>query len=139
MSKEILGRDLRLTEGELGLDISASESGDLATITEENNLAQALFMRLRTMEGELSDLGHSGYGSRLYELIGEVNNERTRELARSYATECVSRDPRVRDVVDVTVRAVKGEPNRIDISITLEAIGLTNLLNIVYPFYLEVA
>jgi len=139
MSKEILGRDLRLTEGELGLDVSTSESGDLATITEENNLAQALFMRLRTMEGELSDLGHGSYGSQLYELIGEVNNERTREMARNYAMECVSRDPRVREVVDVTVEAVKGEPNRIDISITIEAIGLTNLLNIVYPFYLEVA
>ncbi len=139
MSKELLGRDLRLTEGELGLDVSASESGDLSTITEEYNLAQALFMRLRTMEGELSDLGHSSYGSRLYELIGEVNNERTREMARNYAMECVSHDPRVSEVVDVSVEAVKGEPNRIDISITIEAIGLTNLLNIVYPFYLEVA
>jgi len=139
MSKEMLGRDLRLADRELGLDLTALESGDLETVHEEYNLAQALFMRLRTMEGELAELGHSNYGSRLHELIGEANNERTRELARSYAQECVIQDPRVKEVVDVRVDIVKGEPNRIDISITIEAIGISGLMNIVYPFYLEVA
>jgi phage baseplate assembly protein W len=139
MSKEMLGRDLRLADRELGLDLTALESGDLETVQEEYNLAQALSMRLRTMEGELAELGHSNYGSRLHELIGEVNNERTRELARNYTHECVIQDPRVKEVVDIRVDTVKGEPNRIDISITLEAIGISGLMNIVYPFYLEVA
>jgi len=139
MSRELLGRDLRLVDKELGLDLAAYKTGDLDTVQEEHNLAQALFMRLRTMEGELSELGHSTYGSRLHELIGEVNNERTRELARQYTYECVAQDPRVKEVVDIRVDAVKGEPNRIDISITLEATGLSGLMNIVYPFYLEVA
>ncbi len=40
-------------------------------------------------------LGHPDYGSRLHELIGEPNNERTRELVRLYAKECISQEPRV--------------------------------------------
>ena len=139
MSKEVLGRDLRLRDTEYGLDLRATRTGDIETVAEELNLAQALLIRLRTMEGELEELGHSSYGSRLYELIGEVNNEATRELARNYVQESLSRDPRVREIVDIRAEPVKGAPNRIDISITLEAQGLSGPLNIVYPFFLEVA
>ena len=138
MSKEELRRDLRLVELDLGYDLTASPRGDLETIGEEYNRAQAIILRLRTMEGELSELGLSSYGSRLHELIGEVNNENTRQLARNYAQECVSQDARVRRIVDVSVETVKGEPNRIDIFITVEPIGGGELVEIMYPFSLEV-
>jgi phage gp46-like protein len=138
-SKEQLGRDLRLMETEFGSDLAISPTGDLATIEEEYNLAQAIVMRLRTMQGELRDLGHSSFGSRLHELVGEPNNERTRELARIYAMEAVSKDPRIEEVVSVNVETAKDDPNRIDIDISVVAVGLTSVLNIVFPFYLEVA
>lgn len=139
MSKEKLGKDLRLSEKDLGSDLATSMTGDLDTVEEEYNLAQALFIRLRTMQGELRDLGHSSFGSRLYELIGEPNNERTRELARLYTRECVAMDPRVTEILNVSVRPAKGDLNRIDIEISIMAVGLTSALNIVFPFYLEVA
>ena len=139
MSKEHLGRDLKLVERELGYDLATSPTGDLETIWEEYNLAQAITARLNTMLGELGDLGHSSYGSRLYELIGEPNNERTRELARIYATESISRDPRVEEVVSIKAYTHKKETNRIDIDISVRATGLSGILNIVFPFYLEVA
>jgi len=139
MSKEKLGKDLRLSEKDLGSDLATSITGDLDTVEEEYNLAQALFIRLRTMQGELRDLGHSSFGSRLYELIGEPNNERTRELARLYTRECVAMDPRVTEILKVSVRPAKGDLNRIDIEISIMAVGLTSALNIVFPFYLEVA
>jgi phage baseplate assembly protein W len=139
MSKEKLGKDLRLSEKDLGSDLATSITGDLDTVEEEYNLAQALFIRLRTMQGELRDLGHSSFGSRLYELIGEPNNERTRELARLYTRECVAMDPRVTEILNVSVRPAKGDLNRIDIEISIMAVGLTSALNIVFPFYLEVA
>jgi phage baseplate assembly protein W len=139
MSRERLGRDLKIVEKDLGYDLNLGPTGDLETIGEEYNLAQAIIMRLNTMQGELTDLGHSSYGSRLYELIGEPNNERTRELVRIYALECVTRDPRVEEVVGISVEKVKDDLNRVDINISVRATGLTSILNIVFPFYLEVA
>ena len=139
MSTEQLGRDLKIVLKDPGYDLNMSPTRDLETIGEEYNLAQAIIMRLNTMQGELTDLGHSSYGSRLYELVGEPNNERTRELVRLYALESVNRDPRVEEVVGISVKALKGNPHRIDINISVKAIGLTSILNIVFPFYLEVA
>ncbi len=138
MSTERLGRDLKIVEKDLGYDLNISPSGDLETIGEEYNLAQAIIMRLNTMQGELTDIGHSSYGSRLHELVGEPNNERTRELVRIYALESVNRDPRVEEVVNISVEQIKDDLNRIDVSISVRATGLTSILNIVFPFYLEV-
>lgn len=143
MSKELLGKDLKLVDDlfdkTLGSDLTISPSGDLETVSEEYNLGQAIIHRLKTRQGELTDIGHSLYGSHLYELIGEPNNERTRELVRLYALESVNRDPRVEEVVGISVKALKDDPHRIDINISVKAIGLTSILNIVFPFYLEVA
>jgi phage baseplate assembly protein W len=139
MSTEQLGRDLKIVEKDPGYDLNISPTGDLETIGEEYNLGQAIIMRLNTMQGELTDLGHSSYGSRLYELVGEPNNERTRELVRIYALESVNRDPRVEEVVGISVDKFKDDPSRIDINISVRATGLTSILNVVFPFYLEVA
>ena len=139
MSMEKLGRDIKIFEKDPGYDLGLSPTGDLETIGEEYNLAQAIIMRLNTMQGELRDLGHSSYGSRLSELIGEPNNERTRELARIYALESVTRDPRVEEVVGISAEKFKDDPRRININISVRAKGLTTILNMVFPFYLEVA
>jgi len=139
MSTGRLGRDLRLADLDLGSDLINTISGDLQTIDDEYNLAQALILRLKTWQGELADLGHESYGSRLHELIGEPNNESTRELVEIYTRDCVSQDPRVREVVSVNVDSVPSDPNRLSVSMSVIAIESDNILNIVYPFYLEVA
>jgi phage baseplate assembly protein W len=138
MSKELLGRDLKLVDEELGSNLSISPSGDLETVSEELNLGQAIINGLRIRRGELSDLGHPHYGSRLYELVGEPNNARTRELAKMCTKECVEQDPRVKEIVNITVKVPEDDPDRIDINISVLPIGSTTALNIVFPFYLEV-
>jgi len=142
-SKELLGKDLKLVDDlfdvTLGSDLAISPSGDLETVSDEYNLGQAIINRLRTRQGELADLGHALYGSHLYELVGEPNNERTRELARLYARESISQDPRVKEIVSITINVPKGDPHRIDINISVLPIGSTTVLNVVFPFYLEVA
>lgn len=138
MSKEVLGTDLKLIDIELGSDLTLTPSGDLETISNEYNLGQAIANRLRTRQRELADLGHPRYGSHLYELVGEPNNERTRELARMYTRECVAQDARVKEVVSVTVKSPSDEPCRIDIHISILPIRRSTVLNIVFPFYLEV-
>ena len=139
MPMEKLGKDIKIFERDPGYDLGVSPTGDLETIGEEYNLAQAIIMRLNTMQGELRDLGHSSYGSRLSELIGEPNNERTRELARIYALESVTMDPRVEEVVGISAEMFKDDPRQININISVRAKGLTTILNMVFPFYLEVA
>jgi len=106
MSTGRLGRDLRLADLDLGSDLINTISGDLQTIDDEYNLAQALILRLKTWQGELADLGH---------------------------------ESRVRDVVSVNVNSVPSDPNRLNVSMSVIAIESDNVLNIVYPFYLEVA
>lgn len=84
------------------------DQGDLKLISGRPNLAQGLINRLLTRKGELTGLGHPDYGSRLYELIGEPNTQRTRLLAEHYIREALLRDRRVKEVLEVTFK----EPTR---------------------------
>ncbi len=136
MDEELLGRDLKLMDKDVGRDIIINNTGDLETVSGAFNLGQAITNRLMTRKGELSELGHANYGSRMYELIGEPNNERTRELAKIYVKECLSQEPRIKEIVKVVVSPVGND--RIDISISAIPIESEVVLNIVFPFYLEI-
>jgi len=138
MPESPLGTDLKIQDEELGSDLAISPSGDLDLVSDEYNLGQAIINRLKTRRGELADLGHPNYGSLLYELVGEPNNERTRGRVRAYTAECVGQDPRVKEVLSIIVKVSKDDPHRIDIDITVLPIGRSTALNIVFPFYLEV-
>ncbi|MCP8307903.1 MAG: DUF2634 domain-containing protein [archaeon] len=133
------GTDLTLTERERRRIEKRKEFGDLEIVSGALNLGQAILCRLRTRKGELSDLGYPNYGSRLYELIGEPNNERTRELARLITQETLLQEPRIKEIVNINVRTSKEDLSRIDIKITVIPIGSITPLSVVYPFYLEVA
>lgn len=74
---------------------------DLAVVQGQANLAQSLLNRLHTRRGELAQLGHPDYGSRLHQLIGGLNNTRTRLLAELYIRECLAQESRISDVVEV--------------------------------------
>jgi phage baseplate assembly protein W len=137
--KRVLGVDLRLKDEEMGVDLAISPTGDLQTVSEEMNVGQAVISRIRTRKGELLDLGHRQFGSRLYELVGEPNNEATRELVRNIAKETLGADPRIREIRRIDVKPSKFDPHRVDLEITVIAIRSETPINIVYPFYLEVA
>lgn len=136
---ERIGKDLRLKFDELGADLVVTSNGDLDTVADEDNLAQAIVARLSTDEGELYDVGHADYGSLLHELIGEVNNERTRERIKARVRDCLVQEPRIREVTSVNVKTVPYDPHRVDIEITVLPIGSSTYLTVVYPFSLEVA
>ena len=89
------------TSDRWGVDLQP-ERGDLALVAGRANLAQALLNRLFTRVGELSDLGHPDYGSRLYQLVGEINNARTRALAELYIRESLAYEERVKEVALIT-------------------------------------
>ncbi len=137
--KKVLGIDLKLKDEEMGVDLAISPTGDLQTVSEEMNVGQAVISRIRTRKGELLDLGHRQFGSRLYELVGEPNNEATRELVRNIAKETLSADPRIKEIRRIEVKPSRFDPHRVDLEITVIAIRSETPINIVYPFYLEVA
>jgi phage baseplate assembly protein W len=145
MNEELLGTDLKLlieTRPDfmgIGMDLQISKNGDIRTVSGRHNLGQAILHRLLTRRGELADLGHPDYGSRLYELIGEPNNERTRELVRLFAKECISQDPRIQDIKKLTVCVADDNPYIVLLDITVLPIKSNVPMNITFPFYLEVA
>ena len=110
---------------------------DLATLARVENLQQALLLRFLTPVGELAALGHPDYGSRLFELIGELNSETNRNRAKLFALEALQAEPRVKEIRAVTVTQNRADRTRIDINVSLVAVDSDTLLNLVFPFFLE--
>ena len=111
--------------GSLDLRVAAGRPGrrgtptDLGTVAARANLGQALTLRLLTDRGSLAPLGHPDYGCRLVSLIGRVNNETTRHLARLYVIEAVRQEPRVKALTALTVATVPGQPDTIRIELAV--------------------
>ncbi len=138
-AKGVLGKDLKLVETQTGADLALSPSGDLDLVSDEMNLGQAIVHRIRTRRGELTEIGHRRYGSRLYDLIGEPNNETTRERIKVIIREALSHEPRVKEILSLQVTPMEGRAEAVRIELSVSAIGGEVPLNIVLPFYLEVA
>jgi phage baseplate assembly protein W len=148
-AEEHWGTDLRLLQNlerqndrDRGRDLSTTrraETGqiDLETLSGGGNLQQALLLRFLTPVGELALLGHSNYGSRLFELIGELNTETNRNRAKLFVLQALGDEPRVREVRSVRVTSNRANPNQIDIDIWLIPIDSDTPLNLVFPFFLE--
>ena len=102
MANELWGTDLRLLQNldrqhdrYRGRDLSTRErleTGgiDLETLTGTDNLKQALLLRFLTPMGEMAVLGHPNYGSRLSELIGELNSQTNRNRAKMFVMQALS-------------------------------------------------
>ena len=101
-----MGTDLQLQEKGLGSDLLVSPTGDLVIVSEEPNLAQAIINRLRTIEGELYEIEHPTYGSRLYDFIGELNNDLTRNRIRNYIKSTLMKEPRIKEIIKITVKSL---------------------------------
>jgi phage baseplate assembly protein W len=110
---------------------------DLDLLTGADNLVQALFLRFLTPMGELTALGHPNYGSRLADLIGELNNETNRNRAKLFVLEALGAEPRIKEVRSVIVSQNKSDRTRVDINLSLTTIDTDTPLNLVFPFFLE--
>ena len=110
---------------------------DLETVSGVDNLVQALFLRFLTPVGELAQLGHSTYGSRLFELIGERNTETNRNRAKMFVLQALGDEPRVKRVQSVQVTQNRARREQIDIEVSLIAVDSDTPLNLVFPFFLE--
>jgi len=149
MADEIWGTDLRLlrnlekqNDRDRGRDLSAIRRDatcqqDVETIQGADNLKQALLLRFLTPLGELAVLGHPNYGSRLSELIGELNNQTNRNRAKMFVLQALAQEPRVAEVLRVDVTTARSNPNQINIDVSLRATREGTVLNLVFPFFLD--
>jgi len=134
--QEQLGRDLKLRFDQTGADLVVAFEGDFDTVADEDNLAQAIIARLATDEGELYDIGHADYGSRLH-VIGEVNNATTRQRIKAKVEECLVQETRIRQVVNINVVPDPDDPHAVDIEIAIVPIKGSDYLTVLFPFRLE--
>lgn len=149
MSTTSLGADLRLLRNlerqhdrDRGRDLATGlrpgmDKKDLATLHDADNLKQALLLRFLTQTGELAQLGHPNYGSRLCELIGELNTQTNRNRAKLFVLQALGQEPRVQEILSVQVTQNRMDRTRIDIDINLKIIDSESPLNLVFPFFLE--
>ena len=115
------GVDLRLEFGPQGVDLAGS-AGGLDTVAGLDNLVQALSLRLLVDRGDLAQIGHPRYGSRIRDLIGEPMDRANRELIRRYVRRALLDDPRVQEVVLVVVTPRGGAHDALDVRAVVTAI-----------------
>lgn len=118
------GTDLRLVfpRGEAGIDLALGLQ-DLETVSGLENLVQALTLRLLVDRGELAGLAHPRYGSRIRDLIGEPLDRPNLELLRRYVRQELLRDPRVEEVLQVTVTPHDARRDGVDVVARVRAVG----------------
>ncbi|MBS0347263.1 MAG: DUF2634 domain-containing protein [Proteobacteria bacterium] len=118
------GTDLRLVfpRGEAGIDLALGLQ-DLETVSGLENLVQALTLRLLVDRGELAGLAHPRYGSRIRDLIGEPLDRPNLELLRRYVRQELLRDPRVEEVLQVTVSPHDARRDGVDVVARVRAVG----------------
>lgn len=136
-------KDIKLSNRSFGtmtsdrefVNLVSDTGGDLDTTTGRENLAQAIINRLLTRRGELAQLGHPEYGSRLHELVGELNNLRLRALAELYIRDCLAQESRIEKVRYVTFEPpARGiDRNVLKATIGVKAVGEEQDLGILLP------
>jgi phage baseplate assembly protein W len=142
-----IGTDLQLTRRSFDrlvsdreiVDLIASTSGDVQTVSGRANLGQAIVNRLFTRKGALAPLGHPNYGSRLYQLVGEPNNARVRGLAELFIRESLAQEPRVEAITSITFAALRRgfTRNFLEVAISVKPVGEAAELTFVIPLNLE--
>ncbi|MFX0194497.1 MAG: GPW/gp25 family protein [Candidatus Hodarchaeota archaeon] len=110
---------------------------DLERTSGEENIAQSLVNRIKTGKGQLTSLGHPEYGSRIHELIGELNTETNRSLVKLHILEAMSHEARIETISRLDVQTSPSDPTRVDVHLEIKIIDIPNPLSLVVPFYFE--
>jgi len=125
----------QLTSDREYVSLISDSRGDLDIGTGRPNLVQAVINRLLTRRGALTQLGHPEYGSRLHELVGELNNLRLRALAEVYIRDCLAQERRIEKVRYVTFEPPERgiDRNVLKVTIGISAVGEAQDVTIIVP------
>jgi phage baseplate assembly protein W len=103
------------------------------TVDGLDNAVQAVIHRIKTVAGELTDLGHPDYGSRHHELIGQPNTEGNRNLVKLYILQALAREPRVEKVLRADI-VTAAQRDLVTIALTLRFVSGTQELAVDFSF-----
>jgi phage baseplate assembly protein W len=123
---DVFKTDLQLVFANQGSETSADlvcSGNGLEAVSGIDNLAQALTLRLLVDQGELTQLAHPRYGSRLRELVGETLDKANLELMRRYIKQTLLNDPRVAEVVQVKVEIRPATLGIVDVRAIVKAVS----------------
>jgi hypothetical protein len=144
---DVLGRDLmalyRVTDGryeDLDLMTATVTVGgqvvsDLVGVGPVDNATQAVIHRIKTVQGELADLGHADYGSRHHSLIGQPNTARNQNLIKLYILQALALEPRIDKILSADI-VPDPQPGVVTISLSLSFTGSPVPTDLVIPFNL---
>jgi phage baseplate assembly protein W len=133
--QRLFGDDLELYGRNETFDLRPNGAGDLGLAHGNENIVQALTLRLRVRRGELAPLGWPAYGSRLHELVGEPNIGRIHARLMAYARSAIEEDPRVAEVSAIS--ASPSERDMVRLTMEIRLIEEPNPFNMVFDFDLE--
>jgi phage baseplate assembly protein W len=122
---DVFKTDLRLvftSQEEMRADLEHA-GNTLEAVSGIDNLAQALTLRLLIDQGELTNLGHPRYGSRLKELLGTTLDRANLELMRRYVKQTLLSDPRVAEVIQVQVEIRPATLGIVDVRAIVKAVS----------------
>jgi phage baseplate assembly protein W len=142
-----LGSDLELAHaGPAGAHVDADlalvdhadrSHRDVAVARRVRAAEQLLVNRLKTHRGELGPLGHPQYGSRIHELFGQPNVQRTRDLLKLHVLDALRHEPRVAEVLRCDVVELARHRDVVRIELDLRLVDLDDPLNLVVPIDLD--
>jgi phage baseplate assembly protein W len=119
-----LGDDLRLIlDGDGRADIAWNDADGDGSVRGVDNLVQALTLRLLVQRGELAQLAHPRFGSRVHELLGARLSRANLDLLRRHIRRALLGDSRVEAIEVLTVEPVAASPGAVQIAATVRAHG----------------
>ena len=135
--EQLFGNDIQVLSRAGGYDLIADSGGDLSRAQGNDDIIQALTLRLLVSQGALAPLGWPDYGSRLHELIGEPNNKRTHLKLMAFARAALEQDARVDQVTDIQAEAAPDDRNAVRLTITVALIQQPTPVTLVFLANLE--
>jgi phage baseplate assembly protein W len=145
MTPDVLGRDLevlyRVADGRReDVDLATIDrryrgrsASDVVSVEGKDNCRQAVIHRIKTVRGELKELGHPEYGSRHHGLIGQPNTVGNRNLVKLYILQALASEPRIEKVLKASVEP-DAQRDRVSIALELLFIGSPVPQDLVIPF-----
>lgn len=120
-----------------GFPVAPAADGDLALVSEAEDIRQAILILLQTEPGER--VMRPDYGAGLRSHVFDVLSTSTMALVRHRVEQSLTKwEPRI-DVKDVLVCADGAALGRLDIEIRYLVRTTNTFYNLVYPFYLQEA
>lgn len=96
---------MELDDSIYGTDYSSSggvsSTGDMLLVTGLDNAKQSIRNQMLTEKGFYPSVDED-YGSELYELLGEDNEEQTFDALRVYVENALLENPRVKEILEIT-------------------------------------